>query len=62
VVAGIHAFVLRVYCELAFSQQAGTLFEQYRREVDSLLVETCADVFARMPAISRSLAEGDTKR
>lgn len=55
----IQDFATRVYYEQLFSHQAGTIFEQYQREVDAALSTTAKTAFTRLPQAFERLSAGD---
>jgi hypothetical protein len=59
VVAEIHEFVVRTYHRLAFSGAAESIFNDYQREVDTLLRKHAADVLQKIPTICSRLGESD---
>jgi hypothetical protein len=57
----IHEFVLDTYHQRAFSNVAESIFERYKRRVDNLLRDRCADALERVPSISDRLSSGDAE-
>ncbi len=59
VLALLHGFVSEVYYQRAFSGQAETTFERYKRDVEALISERAGDVLSKIPAVIDRLVEGD---
>jgi hypothetical protein len=57
VLARLHQFVSEVYYSLAFEGLSESIFERYKRDVDSLIAESCGNVLSQMPAVIDRLAE-----
>ena len=55
----LHSFVSDVYYEKEFDNLSESIFERYKRDVDSLISEHCGDVLQKMPSVMDRLAEGD---
>ncbi len=47
-----------VYYSLAFEGLSESIFEKYKRDVDSLIAESCGNVLSQMPSVIDRLAEG----
>lgn len=61
VLSHLHRFVSDIYYEKAFSGLAGSIFDQYKIEVDILITSQCGDVIRKLPYIYDRLAEGDSE-
>jgi hypothetical protein len=59
VLGAMHDFVVGHYHELAFGALAESIFEEYRVEVDRLLVEVAPEAVEKIPAVYARLAEKD---
>ena len=59
VLARLHTFVSDVYYEKEFDSLSESIFERYKRDVDSLVGEHCGDVLEKIPSVMNRLAEGD---
>lgn len=55
----LHSFVSDVYYEKEFDSLSESIFERYKRDVDSLISEHCGDVLEKIPSVMDRLAEGD---
>lgn len=55
----LHTFVSDVYYEKEFDSLSESIFERYKRDVDTLISEHCGDVLEKIPAVMDRLAEGD---
>eukprot|EP00487_Bulimina_marginata_P005341 TRINITY_DN23139_c0_g1_i1.p1 TRINITY_DN23139_c0_g1~~TRINITY_DN23139_c0_g1_i1.p1 ORF type:complete len:229 (+),score=52.01 TRINITY_DN23139_c0_g1_i1:293-979(+) len=59
VLARLHEFVSEIYYEKEFDSLSESIFEMYKKDVDSLIGETCGDVLEQIPSVMNRLAEGD---
>lgn len=59
VIGLLHSFVSDVYYEKKFESLAESIFERYKRDVDSLVVHNCGDVLEKLPAVMDRLADGE---
>ncbi|MBU0538383.1 MAG: hypothetical protein KKG00_00530 [Bacteroidetes bacterium] len=59
VLAHIHAFVSEVYYEKEFDSLSESIFEKYKRDVDTLITSHCGSVLEQIPAVMSRLADGD---
>jgi hypothetical protein len=57
--AQVQEFATRIYYEHLFSQQAQTIFEQYKTLVDALLAATAQTAFTRLPQAFERLGAAD---
>lgn len=55
----LHSFVSDVYYEKVFDSLSESIFERYKRDVDSLISEYCGDVLEKIPSVMDRLSEGD---
>lgn len=55
----LHTFVTNVYYERQFADVAETTFEQYKKEVDSLIATLAGSVLTKLPSVVARLREGD---
>jgi hypothetical protein len=55
----LHTFVSDVYYEKEFDSLSESIFERYKRDVDTLVSEHCGDVLEKIPAVMDRLANGD---
>jgi hypothetical protein len=61
VMARLHAFVTDVYYEKVFDNLSESIFESYKRDVDTLISSTCGDVIEQIPSAMERLASGDSE-
>jgi hypothetical protein len=59
VLGQLHKFVSDVYYEKEFDNLSESIFERYKRDVDTLIYQHCGDVLEKIPAVMDRLAEGD---
>lgn len=59
VLARLHTFVSEVYYEKEFDSLSESIFERYKKAVDTLIVEKCGDVIEKIPSVMSRLSEGD---
>ncbi|WP_339118689.1 hypothetical protein [Halomonas sp. BMC6] len=59
VLAHLHTFVSEIYYEKQFDSLSESIFERYKRDVDTLISEKCGDVLEQIPSVMSRLAEGD---
>lgn len=59
VLAQMHSFVSEIYYEKQFDNLSESIFERYKRDIDTLIGETCGDVLEQIPSVMARLAEGD---
>lgn len=59
VLGRLHTFVSDVYYEKEFDSLAESIFERYKRDVDSLVSEHCGDVLEKIPSVMDRLANGE---
>ncbi len=57
----LHRFVSDVYYEREFASLAESTFERYKRNVDTLISDTCSEVLRKIPAVVDRLQEGDAE-
>jgi hypothetical protein len=55
----LHTFVSDVYYEKEFDSLSESIFERYKRDVDTLVSEHCGEVLEKIPAVMDRLANGD---
>lgn len=55
----LHDFVSGLYYEKEFDSLAESIFEAYKKEVDTLITEYCGDIIKQIPAVVQRLAEDD---
>lgn len=59
VIARLHSFITDVYYEKLFDNLTESIFEQYQRDVDSLISEKCHDVLDQIPSVMERLSHGE---
>jgi hypothetical protein len=59
VLAQLHRFVSEVYYEKEFDALSESIFERYKKNVDTLIAEHCGDVLEKIPAVMSRLSAGD---
>lgn len=59
VLAQLHAFVSEIYYEKQFDSLSESIFERYKRDVDTRISDSCGDVLEQIPSVMNRLAEGD---
>ena len=59
VLALLHQFISEVYYEKKFDNLSETIFENYKKEVDTLIVGSCGEVLEQIPAVMNRLSDGD---
>lgn len=59
VLAKLHEFVSEIYYEKQFDSLSESIFERYKRDVDSLIGESCGVVLEQIPSVMNRLSEGD---
>lgn len=55
----LHNFVSNTYYEKVFDVLSESIFEKYKRDVDSMLSSNCGDVLDKIPSVMDRLGEGD---
>ena len=55
----LHSFVSEIYYEKEFDSLSESIFERYKRDVDSLISENCGEVLEKIPSVMDRLADGD---
>tara|TARA_R110001592_G_scaffold260282_1_gene524683 strand:- start:45 stop:980 length:936 start_codon:yes stop_codon:yes gene_type:complete len=61
VLALLHNFITEVYYEKEFDSLSESIFERYKRDVDTLISASCGDVLEQIPSVMARLAEGDVE-
>jgi hypothetical protein len=61
VLALLHNFISEIYYEKEFDSLSESIFERYKRDVDTLISTTCGDVLEQIPAVMYRLADGDSE-
>lgn len=59
VIARLHSFITDVYYDKLFDNLTESIFEQYQRDVDSLISDKCHDVLDQIPSIMERLSHGE---
>lgn len=59
VIARLHSFITDVYYEKLFDNLTESIFEQYQRDVDSLISDKCHDVLDQIPSVMERLSHGE---
>ena len=59
VLARLHTFVSQVYYEKQFDSLSESIFENYKKEVDSLIAANCGDILEKIPSVMSRLGEGE---
>lgn len=59
VLAYLHTFVSEVYYEKEYDNLSESIFERYKRSVDTLIAEHCGDVLEKIPSVMNRLSESD---
>ena len=59
VLSRLHQFVSEIYYEKQFDNLSESIFESYKKDVDSLIGGSCGDVLAQIPSVMSRLAEGE---
>ena len=60
VLALLHNFISEIYYEKEFDSLSESIFERYKRDVDTLIATACGDVLEQIPAVMSRLADGDS--
>jgi hypothetical protein len=55
----LHDFVSSVYYEKELDHLAESIFERYKKDVDTLISDLCSDVLQQIPSVVNRLSEGD---
>jgi hypothetical protein len=55
----LHTFVSTIYYEKEFDSLSESIFDRYKRDVDTLISEHCGGVLEKIPAVMDRLANGD---
>ncbi|NBB57239.1 hypothetical protein GU930_19215 [Pantoea vagans] len=55
----LHDFVTQIYYEKELDNLAESIFEKYKSEVDSLLIEHSGEVIRQIPSVINRLSDGD---
>lgn len=58
VLAMLHTFVSETYYEKKFDSLSESIFEEYKREIDTLISHSCGDVLEQIPSVMARLSEG----
>ncbi|HDY7438557.1 hypothetical protein [Vibrio cholerae] len=61
VIALLHKFITDVYYEKVFDSLSESIFEGYKREVDSLISEKCGQVIEQIPTVMERLSSGNAE-
>jgi hypothetical protein len=59
VLAQLHTFVSEVYYEKEYDSLSESIFERYKRSIDTLIAEHCGDVREKIPSVMSRLSESD---
>lgn len=59
VLAKLHDFVSEIYYEKVFEEFSEGIFESYKKEINSLLIDKCGNILQRIPSITDRLKEGN---
>jgi hypothetical protein len=59
VLAHLHKFVTDVYYEKQFDNLSESVFERYKRDVDTLIARHAGDVLEKIPSVMDRLSDGD---
>ena len=59
VMAILHMFVTDVYYEKVFDNLSESIFESYKRDVDSLIASSCGSVIEQIPSAMERLSSGE---
>ncbi|HED2445685.1 TPA: hypothetical protein R4Y42_003812 [Citrobacter freundii] len=57
----LHDFVSAIYYEKELDHLAESIFENYKKDVDTLISGLCSDVLQQIPSVVNRLSEGDTE-
>jgi hypothetical protein len=60
VLALLHNFISEIYYEKEFDSLSESIFERYKRDVDTLIATACGDVLEQIPSVMSRLADGDS--
>jgi hypothetical protein len=61
VLAKLHEFVSEVYYEKEFDSLSESIFERYKKDVDTLIVANCGDVLEQIPSVMDRLSVGNSE-
>ena len=61
VLARLHEFVSEVYYEKEFDSLSESIFERYKKDVDTLIVANCGDVLEQIPSVMDRLSVGNSE-
>ncbi len=59
VLAQLHTFVSEVYYEKEYDSLSESIFERYKKAVDTLIAQHCGDVLEKIPSVMSRLSESD---
>lgn len=59
VLVNLHSFVCKIYYEKQFDNLSESIFEDYKRDVDTLIGDLCGEVLEQIPLVMSRLADGD---
>lgn len=61
VLARIHTFVSEIYYEKQFDAMSESIFDQYKRGVDSRIGDSCIHILEKIPSVMARLSESDVE-
>lgn len=61
VLAHLHNFISEIYYEKEFDNLSESIFEKYKREIDTLIAENSGNVLEQIPSVMARLSEGDNE-
>jgi len=59
VMAKLHSFVTDVYYEKVFDSLSESIFESYKKDVDSLISKSCGEILEQIPSAMERLSSGE---
>lgn len=59
VLSHLHEFVSEIYYEKEFDNLSESIFEAYKKDVDTLIGSSCGEVLEQIPSVMSRLSEGD---
>lgn len=59
VLAQLHGFVSEIYYVKQFDSLSESIFERYKRDIDTLIADHCGEVLEQIPSVMNRLSEGD---
>jgi hypothetical protein len=57
----MHKFISDTYYEKEFDSLAESIFEKYKKEIDSMIANSCGNVLEKIPSVMDRLSDGESE-